>query len=309
MHRGENAGADKEGADQRQGEGENGEQDGPAGEAAALFGHDGRMQQRRADQPWHEAGIFHRIPEPPAAPAQFIIGPETAQRDAAGKRHPGGQHPRPHPARPGRISAAFQQRRHGKAEGDGKADIAQVQQRRMEDEAGILQQRVQFRAVERHREQALKRVGREQREGKEGDTDHRLHRKNARLQRDAQIVAELRNASAIDRQHQHPQQHGAFVIAPRRRQPIGQRLRKGAVIGDQLDREIGLAEQRHQAAKADGDQQRLQGRRAAPERHQRRIPADRAQHRQRSLRNRHQQGEDQGEMADFGKHLRVVSGG
>ena len=35
--------------------------------------------------------------------------------------------------------------------------------------------------------------------GKEGDTDHRLHRKNARLQRDAQIVAELRNASAIDR--------------------------------------------------------------------------------------------------------------
>ena len=69
----------------------------------------------------------------------------------------------------------------------------------MEDEAGILQQRVQFRAVERHREQALKRVGREQREGKEGDTDHRLHRKNARLQRDAQIVAELRNASAIDR--------------------------------------------------------------------------------------------------------------
>ena len=63
--------------------------------------------------------------------------------------HPGGEHPRPHPARPGRVDAAFQQRRNRKGEGDREADIAEIEERRMKGEAGILQNRIEIAALER----------------------------------------------------------------------------------------------------------------------------------------------------------------
>ena len=174
----------------------------------------------------------------------------------------------------------------------------------MEDEAGILQQRVQLRPVQRRRDQPGERVRREQRKGQERHRDHRLHGQHPGLQAGAQIVTKAGDAGAIQRQHQHPQQHRAFVVAPGGRQPIGQRLAQRTVVGDQRHRKIRLAEQRHQTAEGDGDQHGLARRGSAPERHQRGIPPDGPQHRQHRLGGSDQQGEDQGEMADFGKHGR-----
>ena len=54
VHRGEHARAHQEGADQRQREGEDGEQDGPDLERAALFHHHGGMQERRTGEPRHQ---------------------------------------------------------------------------------------------------------------------------------------------------------------------------------------------------------------------------------------------------------------
>ena len=133
----------------------------------ALF-HDHRgMQQRGAGEPGHEGGVLDRIPEPPAAPAELVIGPVGAHRDADGEEHPGGQRPGPHPARPGRVDAAFDQGGDGEGEGDREADIAEIEQRRMDGEADVLQQRVEVAALERRPDEPRERVRGGQDEQKE----------------------------------------------------------------------------------------------------------------------------------------------
>src|SRR3546814_7245094 len=86
----------------------------------------------------------------------------------------GEQRPGPHPARPGGVDLAFDERGDGEGERHGEADIAGIKHRRVEGEAGILQQRVEVFAVERCRELAQEGVGGQQREGDEADTDPRL---------------------------------------------------------------------------------------------------------------------------------------
>src|SRR3546814_6870188 len=84
-----------EGADERRREGEDGEQDGPHLQRVALLHHDGGMQQSGAEQPGHEGDVLDRVPEPPAAPAELVVGPPRAERDAAGEEGPGEQRPGP----------------------------------------------------------------------------------------------------------------------------------------------------------------------------------------------------------------------
>src|SRR4030095_15564257 len=68
----------------------------------------------------------------PAAPAKRIIGPIAAGGDAEGQQDPRRKHPWPH--RPGdcRADIATDQPSDSQAEGDRKADIAEVKGRRME---------------------------------------------------------------------------------------------------------------------------------------------------------------------------------
>ena len=79
VHRIEHARAHQERADQAEREREHGEQHRPARKRVALFDHD-RMDQRGRDQPRHQRGVLHRIPEPEAAPAELVIGPPGAAR-------------------------------------------------------------------------------------------------------------------------------------------------------------------------------------------------------------------------------------
>ena len=76
MDTGQDAGADEEGPQHGEGEGQQGEKGRPAREGSAPLGDHGRVQQGRPGQPGQEAGILDGIPEPPAAPAELIIGPE-----------------------------------------------------------------------------------------------------------------------------------------------------------------------------------------------------------------------------------------
>ena len=88
VHRFDDAGAHQERAEQRQRERRDREQQRPALEQSALLGHRQRMNQRRADQPRHERGVLDRIPEPPAAPAELVVRPPAAERDADRQEHP-----------------------------------------------------------------------------------------------------------------------------------------------------------------------------------------------------------------------------
>ena len=100
MHGRDDAGADDEQAEQRQRKRRDGEEDRPALERAALLGDGEGMHQRRASQPRHEGCVLHRIPEPPAAPAEFVVGPPAAERDADREQGPGDVRPASGPARP-----------------------------------------------------------------------------------------------------------------------------------------------------------------------------------------------------------------
>ena len=171
MHRGEDAGADEEGADEAEAEGEDGEQCRPGEEGAAFFADDEAVQQRGADEPRHERGVFHRIPEPPAAPAEFVVRPVAAEGDAEGQRQPGGERPRAGAAQPEGIEPPLPESGDDEGEGDGKADVAGIEQRRVQDEAGVLQQRVEVGAVKGGGQGAADGVGGEADEGDEAEAD------------------------------------------------------------------------------------------------------------------------------------------
>ena len=163
MHGGEYAGTYQEGAEQAQGKGQNRQQYCPALEAAALFRYRQRMDQRSTHQPRHERGVFDRIPEPPAAPAQLVIRPPAPQRDTEGQKRPGRCCPRPRPARPGGIELATQQGGDGEGERYRKAHVAHIQHGRMNNQAKILQQRVEIASIHSGGNQPVKGIGGEQR--------------------------------------------------------------------------------------------------------------------------------------------------
>ena len=84
----------------------------------------------------------------------------------------------------------------------------------MEGQARVLQHRVQPLAVRRRGGGAQEGVGSEQDEAEKADRDHALHRQHQGAQGWGQIVAETGDRGATQRKHEHPKQHGAFMIAP-----------------------------------------------------------------------------------------------
>src|ERR1700686_2128685 len=113
------------------------------------------MNERGAGEPGHERRILHRIPEPPAAPTEGVVGPPAAQRDADGEECPCNGCPRTRPACPRGVETATEQGSDGKRECDREPDVAHVEQRRMEYHARILKQRIQVATLGRGRYQPL----------------------------------------------------------------------------------------------------------------------------------------------------------
>ena len=214
------------------------EQHRPGLERAALFGDGERMDQRGADEPRHERGVLDRIPEPPAAPAQLVVRPPAAEHDAAGEKAPRERGPRPRPARPRRVEPAAEQRRDRERERDRESDVAHVEHRRMEHHARILQQRIQVAAVGRRRKQAVERVRREQHEEQEAEADEAHDAEHARDHLVGQMAAPQRDRDRPPAEHQHPQQHRAFVRAPGRGEPVVERQLRVGVGRDVQHREV-----------------------------------------------------------------------
>src|SRR3546814_10429557 len=82
---------------------------------------------------------------------------------------------------------------HGKGKGDRKADIAEIQRRRMESEAGVLQQRIETLSIRGRRLQALEWVGGKEKEGIEAKADHRLRAQGRHMGVAAQTPLEQGN--------------------------------------------------------------------------------------------------------------------
>ena len=100
-----------------------------------------------------------------------------------------------HPARPGGIDPAVDQRGDGEGEGNRKADIARIEKRRVEGERRILQDGVQAIALDRRRIEARKGFDVGHDEQQEGRADRALDGERAR-ELERQIAAEQRDGGA-----------------------------------------------------------------------------------------------------------------
>ena len=302
MNRGEHAGAHQEGADQGQRERQHGEQDRPYLERIALFHHHRRVQQRRAGEPRQHRGVLDRVPEPPAAPAKGVIGPVGPHGDAEGQKDPGRERPRPHPACPGGIDAAFDQRRGGERKGDREADVAEIQQRRMHREPGVLQDRIEIAAFERRLREPRERIRRGQHEQLECSGDPRLHGERRRFQRRGQIAAEAGNQRAEQRQHQHPQQHRAFMVSPHAGDLVDQRFRGMRILEYGQEREVRGDVAPDQRKEGQTDEGELGDGGRSGDRHQHGVAAACAPERDRGLHHGESERQHEGVMAEFGDH-------
>ena len=241
----------QEGADHRHRERDHRQHHRPGAQAVARRQHRHRMEQRGRRQPRHQRRVLDRIPEPPAAPAQLVIGPIAAGGDPQRQEHPGTQYPRPHRAGEGRADVARQQRADREGECDGEPDIAGVKRRRVEGEAGVLQQRVEAVAVGRHGKQAGKGVRAEQQKGVEAERDRRLRAQGRDQRAGVEPPFQQCHRAAGDAEDGDPEQHRPFMIPPRARNLVQERLGGMAVFGDQLDA--------HVAGPEHADQQRHRG--------------------------------------------------
>ena len=255
-----------------------------------------------ADQPRHERGVLDRIPEPPAAPAELVVGPGAAEGDADGEEDPGRGRPRPRPARPGGVEVAADQRRDGERERDREADVAHVEHRRMDHHARILQQRIEvaaFGAAGNRRSNGFEVASRNSRKPNESSPI------TARMRADhlvGQVAAEGGDRERPERQHQQPEQDRAFVAAPDGGDAVVQRQRAVRVGGDVEHREVVVDEAERQADEGERDQREQQARRRPRQRHPVGAAARRAEHRHDAEHGGDAERDPEREVAELGNH-------
>ena len=255
VHRGQHPGSNKEGSDQGQREREDGHERRPVLETAALFGDRQRVNQGGTHQPGHEGGVLDRIPEPPASPPQFVIGPGTSQGDAYRQEEPGCRGPGARPAGPSGVEVAADQCRDGEGKGHGEADISHVEHGRMRHHARILKQGIEVSAIRRCRPHPVEGIGREEHEKQESHADPSHDGKDACQHGQRESLAELRNRQHPHAQHEHPKKQRALVTAPKASDAVRQGqcgVRIARHIGD---REVVADERPRKAARGRSDQQ------------------------------------------------------
>ncbi len=236
-------GADQAGAGEQrseQGEQKRGEDepDVPGLHHAALFLHHYRVQEGGSGEPGHEAGVLDRVPAPVAAPAEDRVGPVRAEKDAAGQKHPGDHGPAAGDGDPLLAGVAHHERPKREGEGNGEADIAEVEHRRMDDHLRILQQGVEAEAVggERSRLKRERGCGKDQQQQEE-DLDGGENRGRVGGKAHIYLVAYAEH-EAVGGQQPAPKQQRAFLSGPQRRELISGRQLAVGVVQDVAERVI-----------------------------------------------------------------------
>ena len=117
-----------------------GAHDAPALERAALAVHGEAVDERHAHQPRQQAGVFHGVPAPIAAPAEHHVGPHGAKADADAQEQPGEQGVTLAAHHPFLGRVVHDERGDGIGERDGQARITHEQGWRMDGHGPMLEQ-------------------------------------------------------------------------------------------------------------------------------------------------------------------------
>ena len=121
-------------------------------------------------QPRHQRRVLDRVPRPHARPAEHLVAPPAAEQDADRQEAPREQRPPARLEQPALADATGDQRRHRERERHGEPDVAEIEDRRVEQhQRVVLQQRVRSGTVEadRHLGTGRERVGRTERDQSE----------------------------------------------------------------------------------------------------------------------------------------------
>ena len=106
-----------------------------------------------AGEPRQEAGVLDRVPRPHAAPAEHLVAPPAAEQDADRQEGPREQRPAAGLHQPALADPAGDQGGDGERERHREPDVAEVEDRRVEQhEDVVLQQRVRTGTVEAGRD-------------------------------------------------------------------------------------------------------------------------------------------------------------
>ena len=284
---------------------ENREKDRPDLQRLALFHHGGAVHERRAGDPGHQRGVLDRIPEPEAAPAERVIGPIRPHRDAERQRDPGEERPGANDPRPGGVDASANERRGGERKHDREADIAEIEQRRMDREAGVLQNRIEIAAFPRRRRDARERIRGLQNKEQKRRAEQALHGERVGAQLVRHRVRKDRDQRAAKREDKHPKQHRAFVVPPDAGDFIDERLQRMGVLDDVDEREVGNDMRVGQRAVGERDEQELCDRRWPRDPHQPGVVQSGADEGNGELRHRQRQRQNKRIMSGLNDHADI----
>ena len=264
MDRREYPASHQERADQRKRERDDNEEQVPDLEHLPLLLNHHGMQERGPDQPRHKRGIFHRVPPPVTAPAQFIIGPVAAQEYSRGQADPRKDRPPLGDLDPFLAQPAGEQRRHGKGKRNRKPHVAHVQHRRVHDHGRVLEQRVQVLAVRRGGDQPVEGARKKENQEKEPQDDQAFHADEVR--HDGRLGSPMKpHGNRAERgQNEHPQQQRAFVAAPDRGDGVKQGELRIRIGGDVMDGKVASQERIDQRGHAYGQEHKNERQGHAP---------------------------------------------
>ena len=254
------------------------------------------MDQRGTEQPRHERGILHRVPGPVTAPAEFVVGPAAAQQDAGGEKAPGDQRPAADQAGPKLAAPPGNKCREGEGERHRKADVAEIEHRRVNHHARVLQQGIQVVAVGRNRHQPFEGIGQKQNQAEETDNQPALHRDDERQVLWIAPPAVPGDDQGIERQNPRPQVERAFMTAPERRDLIKERQQRVGMLRHVQHREITADKGMYQHQSAETRKREHQHCRAHREPGQRRLAGGTRHGRRERLHQRHGEREHGGKM-------------
>jgi hypothetical protein len=199
-----------------------------------------------------------------------------------------------------------EQRGDGESKGYREADIAHVQHRRVNDQPGILQQRVQIAPLFGARQQSLEGVRGHQDEQQEAGADQTEHAQHPRDHVHGELLRAHGNRQRPQCQHHYPQQQRAFVSAPDRSDAVFERQQRVRMLRHIKHRKVIVDEGHDQAGEGHRQQQRLRHRRRTGERHPGLPATVGAEQRQGTLYQGDDERDDEREVAEFRDHGRVV---
>ena len=176
----------------------------------------------------------------------------------------------------------------------------------MNNQSGILQQRIQIVAIEgRVREQSLKRVRCQQRESQKTHCHHAHHTQHPRDHHQREAAAKRRHRSHPAGQNEHPQQERALVVSPQGRKFEDRWQQTIGVGGYHGHREIVLQKAHGQQRKGHSNENRHTYGQGGRHVHSGNIAPHRAPHRHHSQPNCQHKGNDQRDVAKLGDHGRT----